>query len=130
MPSAKRMEVTNALERLEGGVYKLKEANASVASMKIELSELQPVLEQKSAETSKLLVEVQKETQIANQQKSYAERDAKAVAAKQKEVEAFQADAQADLDRALPAFDAAMASLKSLSKSRSCGGPWLSEAGL
>ena len=117
MLASKRHEVTAALERLEGGVAKLHEANASVAEMKIELSELQPVLEAKSIETSKLLVEVQRETQAAAQQKALAERDRSAVAQKQEQVQRFQEDAQADLDKALPAFNSAMLSLKSLSKS-------------
>ena len=117
MLSKKRAEVTAALDRLEGGVQKLVQANESVAGMKVELSELQPVLEAKSIETSKLLIEVQRETKIAGEQQALAERDRDAVAKKQKEVKAFQDDAQADLDRALPAFNDAMKSLKSLSKS-------------
>ena len=76
----KRAEVTAALARLEGGVAKLKQANESVAGMKVELSELQPVLEAKSIETSKLLIEVQRETQAAAQQKALVERDRNAVA--------------------------------------------------
>ena len=66
----KRQQVTAGLERLEGVVHKLKQANESVADMKVELSELQPVLEAKSIETSKLLIEVQRETQAAAQQKA------------------------------------------------------------
>ena len=45
MLSAKRVEVGTACKRLEGGVVKLREANASVAQMKVELSELHPILE-------------------------------------------------------------------------------------
>ena len=45
MLHTKRAEVSGALARLESGVMKLREANASVAGMKVELSELQPVLD-------------------------------------------------------------------------------------
>ena len=112
----KRQQVTAALERLEGGVHKLKQANESVADMKVELSELQPVLEAKSIETSKLLIEVQRETQAAAQQKALVERDKALVAQTAEKVRALADDAQADLDKALPAFEAAISSLKSLSK--------------
>ena len=116
MLSRKRKEVSAALSRLEGGVLKLNEANSSVASMKLELSELQPVLEQKSAETSKLLLQVQSESAKANEQKAQVEKEAAAVAKTSAEVQVMAEDAQADLDKALPAFESAVKSLKSLSK--------------
>jgi dynein heavy chain len=117
MLSAKRAEVGTACKRLEGGVVKLREANASVAQMKIELSELQPILEQKSRETNQLLAQVQSETAKANIQKAQVEKEAAAVAITSAEVERMAQDAQADLDKALPAFESAVKSLKSLSKS-------------
>ena len=106
-----------ALARLEGGVTKLQQANESVATMKLELSELQPVLEVKSVETSRLLLQVQAETQKANVQKAHVQQEAAAVARKSEEVQRMAEEAQADLDKALPAFESAVASLKSLSKS-------------
>ena len=116
MLAAKRAEVSAAVTRLDGGVYKLREANQSVAGMRVELSELQPVLEAKSLETSKLLIEVQREQQKAAEQRALVERDAVAVAAKSEQVQRLADNAQADLDKALPAFEAAIKSLKSLSK--------------
>ena len=89
MLARKRAEVTAALERLEGGVSKLKQANESVADMKVELSELQPVLEAKSIETSKLLIEVQRETQAAAQQKALVERDKSLVAQTAEKIKAL-----------------------------------------
>ena len=88
MLSATRVEVGTACKRLEGGVVKLREANASVAQMKIELSELQPILEQKSRETNQLLAQVQSETAKANLQKAQVEKEAAAVALTSAEVHA------------------------------------------
>ena len=116
MLAVRRKAVSDDLARLEGGVTKLTEANASVAGMRIELSELQPVLEVKRSETSKLLLQVQAETEKANQQKAQVEKEAHAVGVKSAEVQVMAEDAQADLDKALPAFHSAIASLKSLSK--------------
>ena len=117
MLGTKRSEVSYALQRLEGGVTKLQQANESVAGMKIELSELQPRLEAESIKTNKLLLQVQDETTKANRQKGIVEKEAEAVGVKSQKVSAMAADAQADLDKALPAFESAVQSLKSLSKS-------------
>ena len=113
MLARKRAEVTAALERLEEGVQ-LKQANESVADMKVD-SRSCSECEAKSVE-SKLLIEVQRETQAAAQQKALVERDKSLVAQTAEKVKALADDAQADLDKALPAFEAAIDSLKSLSK--------------
>jgi len=60
---------------------------------------------------------VQSETAKANIQKAQVEKEAAAVAITSAEVERMAQDAQADLDKALPAFESAVKSLKSLSKS-------------
>merc|ERR1712185_405110 len=63
------------------------------------------------------MVKVTAERKQGETKKAAAADEAATVAKKSKEVEKMARDAQADLDQALPAFDAAVAALNSISKS-------------
>lgn len=57
----KREEVTTSRDRLLNGLAKLSETNQVVESMREELKELQPVLEEKSKSVAELLEVVSKD---------------------------------------------------------------------
>ncbi|CAM9165880.1 unnamed protein product [Chrysoparadoxa australica] len=102
--------------QMEVGVAKLTETNAMVEGLKEELTKLEPVLEEKSKAAEELLkqVEIDKaEAAIVKERVSKEEADVGVQAA---EVRAVQADAQADLDVALPALEKALKALDSLTK--------------
>jgi len=112
----KRQDVLTAKRRLEVGLDKLKSTEELVGVMKVELVELQPVLVVKGKEVEELMVVITKD-------KEAAEITAAACAVEEKEAnekavatKAIADDAQRDLDEALPALDAAVASLKSLNR--------------
>mmetsp|Transcript_3151 Transcript_3151/g.13662 ORF Transcript_3151/g.13662 Transcript_3151/m.13662 type:complete len:4229 (-) Transcript_3151:2367-15053(-) len=112
----KREELGNAKDRLLNGLNKLAETNVIIDNLKIELGELQPVLEEKSAATADLIEQVNKDkADAAEVEKKVIEEEAqaKALAA---ETEAIAASAKADLEEAMPALDAAVESLNALNK--------------
>ncbi|KAF8071068.1 Dnah1 [Scenedesmus sp. PABB004] len=112
----KRAEVTAAKRRLEGGLDKLTSTAAQVEVMQRELQGLQPVLAATAAEVEGMMATIAADKAEAAETKravTQQEADASEQAAAAK---AIAADAQRDLDAALPALDAAVASLKNLSR--------------
>uniref|UniRef100_A0AAY5EEL4 Dynein heavy chain coiled coil stalk domain-containing protein n=1 Tax=Electrophorus electricus TaxID=8005 RepID=A0AAY5EEL4_ELEEL len=89
------------------GLTKLLETNALVDEMKVELSALEPVLKQKSIDVNALM-----EKLAVDQEKA----DQALAKMKAAETQAIAADAQRDLDEALPALDSANHALDALDK--------------
>ena len=114
--AGKKKELNQLRSRLEIGLEKLKNTEGEVKVMKGELKELQPVLERTAQEADDMMVVIQRDKKEADETKAVVtkqEEDANLQAA---EAKAIADDAQADLDKALPALDAAVASLKALSR--------------
>lgn len=103
-------------ERMKVGVRKLVETNDVVDGLRAELVKLEPVLKQKSIETEALLAEVDKEAAEANIVAQKVKEEEAIVGQQAAETQAVQADAQRDLDKALPALESAVKALKSLTK--------------
>eukprot|EP01029_Cantina_marsupialis_P009144 TRINITY_DN2137_c0_g5_i1.p1 TRINITY_DN2137_c0_g5~~TRINITY_DN2137_c0_g5_i1.p1 ORF type:complete len:3984 (-),score=1416.37 TRINITY_DN2137_c0_g5_i1:203-12154(-) len=116
MLEEKRAELQGLKQRLATGVSKLEETNEMVAGLKAELTKLQPVLDEKAKETEILLEQVAKDQADADVMKDKVGKEKAVVEVQASEVAVIQADAQADLDKAMPAFEAAVNALKSLSK--------------
>eukprot|EP00898_Chlorokybus_atmophyticus_P006606 jgi/Chlat1/6947/Chrsp52S06617 len=112
----KRAELGAARDRLLNGLSKLQETNDVVASMKVELGELQPLLEEKSAATAVLLEKVNRDREAAQQVKAVVGAEEAEVKRKAAETQAMADDAKADLDEALPALQAAVDALSALNK--------------
>lgn len=68
--SEKREELARLRKRLAVGVGKLEEANHQVASLQVELTKLQPVLDAKTKETDALLIQVAEDQKEADSIKS------------------------------------------------------------
>jgi dynein heavy chain len=115
--AGKRSENANMSKRLEIGLDKLEATGAEVGVMQQELVALQPVLVQTTKEAEQMMVAIAKDKRDADVTKAEVVRE-KAEAAKQtEETSAIAADAQKDLDEALPALEEAVASLRTLDKS-------------
>jgi len=113
----KRSEVVNHKRRYEDGLDKLVTTEDQVSSMSKELEALRPILKQTSEETSELMVNIeqqQKEAEVTNQQVSKEE---SAASLQAEEARVMKEECQADLDKALPALEAALDALKNLKKS-------------
>ncbi|GAB9466924.1 hypothetical protein Gpo141_00004287 [Globisporangium polare] len=104
------------LQRLTTGVVKLEETNALVNTLQDELVALQPILVEKAKEAEVLLEQVGVDQAEASKVAARVALDESKVKQQQQEVAACQSDAQADLDLALPALQAAVSALDSLDK--------------
>eukprot|EP00899_Mesostigma_viride_P012150 jgi/Mesvir1/20936/Mv08007-RA.1 len=112
----KREEIGMMRRRLETGLDKLLHTAREVEKMKVELVELQPMLEKTVKDVEEMMVTINRDKLEASETRATVkkqEADANLQAAGAKEI----ADsAQRDLDAALPALDAALSSLKNLTR--------------
>jgi dynein heavy chain len=103
-------------DRMKVGVRKLNETNAVVDGLKADLVKLEPILKEKSIETEALLADVAKQRIEANVVAEKVALEEAIVGKQAAETAAIAADAQKDLDRALPALESAVKALSSLTK--------------
>jgi dynein heavy chain len=116
MLEEKRGEMGKAQKRLQVGVAKIEETKGIVASLQADLTKLQPILKTKAAEAADLLEKTAVEQKEASVVKDRVSKDEAEVKVQAAEVAVIQADAQKDLDKAMPALDAAMSALNALDK--------------
>jgi dynein heavy chain len=117
MLGEKREKVSTDQHRMDVGCQKLTETEAIVSDLQADLEKLKPVLKEKSEAAEALLKQVAIDQADAAVVKERVGHDEAEVAAQAAEVRAVQADAQKDLDVAMPALSAAVKALDSLSKS-------------
>jgi len=117
MLAEQREVVARKISHYSGGVRKLVETNAVVDKMKEELTNLQPVLKKAAEDTQTLLKQVAEDQASAEEVKARVKKEEAEVAVISKEAGEIAADAQRDLDEAMPAFHSAVKALKSLNKS-------------
>ena len=103
-------------DRMKVGVYKLNETNSLVDGLKKELVALEPILKEKSIETEELLQRVAIDSADAAVVAEKVAAEEAIVGKQAAETAEVAADAQRDLDRALPALQSAVNALKSLTK--------------
>ena len=108
--------VSRKISHYGGGVNKLIETNTVVDAMKVELTRMKPILVQAAKDTAALLEEVARDQEAADQVKIKVGKEEAAVGEIAKEAKAIAADAQRDLDEAMPAYYASVDALKSLNK--------------
>ena len=112
----KRTEIKVKRDRLQIGLDKLTSTKNLVAGMQQELEVLAPQLITKGVEVDEMMVHIAADTKAADEVKAKVlveEDKANGIAEK---ASAIAADAQKDLDEALPALDAAVQCLKELKK--------------
>ncbi|TNJ26530.1 IAD-5 dynein heavy chain [Giardia muris] len=103
-------------EILQSGLTKLTSTREQVSGMQQTLTDLQPVLAESIANTEQLLGNLSKETEEVNKVRAVVQVEEQEVAKIAAEAAEIKDDAQRDLDLALPAFNAAINSLKALNK--------------
>ena len=112
----KRAEIELQRGRLQTGLDKLESTAKQVGVMEKELVALQPVLAKTSTEVEEMIAVITADTAVADETKTKVLAQEKAANEKAAEAKAIADDAQADLDKALPALDAAVQALKLLTK--------------
>ncbi|KAI8907759.1 dynein heavy chain and region D6 of dynein motor-domain-containing protein [Powellomyces hirtus] len=116
MLQEKRKELGSSRDRLRNGLNKLLETNELVAKMQVELELLGPELKQRAQDTEVLMVKIGKDQETADGVRKVVSEEEIVVRAKATETEAIAAEAQRDLDEALPALNAAYKALDALDK--------------
>lgn len=104
------------MERLEGGLEKLKSTAAQVDDLKEKLAAQEVELKQKNEDADKLIEIVGVEQEKVGKEKAIADAEEKKVAKINEEVTKKQRDCERDLARAEPALKAAAAALDTLNK--------------
>jgi dynein heavy chain len=117
MLSEKRKTLVLARDRYKTGLDKIQSTNKVIDDMKAHLTELEPVLKEKSAATEALMIDLDKDKIAARQVEETVSAEEAAAMIKKEETQAIADDAQRDLDEALPALEAANEALNGLDKS-------------
>jgi dynein heavy chain len=112
----KRLDLSTAKDRFVNGLNKMEEVGIVIESAKQDLAVLEPVLKEKSAATEVLLKQVAIDKEEAAKVEVVVSKDAAEVEEFAAGVKVIQEDAQRDLDEALPALNAAVSALNSLTK--------------
>ena len=103
-------------QRFVVGLDKLADATVQVEKLQADIVELQPVLVKTTAEVEEMMINITADREQADETKAVVEKQEAEANAKAAEAKGIADDAQKDLDEALPALEAATASLKSLNK--------------
>eukprot|EP00930_Biecheleria_cincta_P042962 TRINITY_DN29559_c0_g2_i1.p1 TRINITY_DN29559_c0_g2~~TRINITY_DN29559_c0_g2_i1.p1 ORF type:complete len:4097 (+),score=999.81 TRINITY_DN29559_c0_g2_i1:1152-12293(+) len=112
----KKSEKDISLKRLQNGVDKIDEANSVVDNLQQELTKLSPFIQAKIKEADELVPVVKEEQKKAAVIKEKVAGEEVVVRKQADEVSAVAADAQKDLDIAMPALETALKSLDALDK--------------
>ena len=116
MLGEERQKIDRKIARYQNGMNKLKSTDIMVRELKEEIIKLQPVLNKAAGDTVELIEVVTKDKESAAIVQAKVEEEAEKVTKITQEASEIRADAQKDLDEALPAFDSAVKALKSLNK--------------
>jgi len=112
----KRTEIVTMKSRLVVGLDKLVSTAQQVEVMQAELTDLQPVLEKTAKDVEAMMISIAADKEEAAETERTVRQQEKDANIQAAEAKAIAEDAQRDLDEALPALEAAVASLKNLSK--------------
>lgn len=116
MLTQKRFDISEQRDKLTNGMSKLQETKDAVGQMTVELKEQDARLKEKSHEVDLATAKIQREQEAADQQQSTLGNEKVKIERENKVALAIQAEAKADLDKAQPMLDAALAALDTLRK--------------
>eukprot|EP00930_Biecheleria_cincta_P074768 TRINITY_DN6197_c0_g1_i1.p1 TRINITY_DN6197_c0_g1~~TRINITY_DN6197_c0_g1_i1.p1 ORF type:complete len:4188 (+),score=808.10 TRINITY_DN6197_c0_g1_i1:1794-12566(+) len=112
----KQDEVETAKSRYDNGLDKIMTTESMVGGMKADIEELVPKVKVTAEETAKLMVVIEKKQAEAAVTEEAVSKDAAETAKVAEAAGIMKADCQKDLDEAMPALNAAIAALNTLSK--------------
>ncbi|XP_077969677.1 dynein axonemal heavy chain 1-like isoform X2 [Styela clava] len=109
-------ELSTNKNRMKTGLDKLLSTADDVAKMQEELETMRPLLEEAAIETANTMEQIQKDTITAKDTQVVVQKQEAEASVQAEKAQGIAESAQRDLDEALPALEAALASLKSLNK--------------
>ncbi|CAE1329165.1 DNAH [Acanthosepion pharaonis] len=116
MLNGRNRSIKSSRERVQNGLIKLLETNELVAKMKVELVALEPELKMKSAHTIEIMEKLVLDQEKVDAVRKVVVADEALAKAKAEETQNIAAEAQSDLDAALPALEGAIKALDALDK--------------
>nr|XP_013047409.2 dynein axonemal heavy chain 1 isoform X1 [Anser cygnoides]XP_047928500.1 dynein axonemal heavy chain 1 isoform X1 [Anser cygnoides]XP_047928502.1 dynein axonemal heavy chain 1 isoform X1 [Anser cygnoides]XP_047928506.1 dynein axonemal heavy chain 1 isoform X1 [Anser cygnoides] len=112
----KKQELRTARKKMRSGLDKLQQTAEDVARMQEELESARPLLAQAAKDTLATMEQLQVDTAVAEETRNAVQAEEMKAKEKAQKAQAIADDAQKDLAEALPALDAALASLRKLNK--------------
>ncbi|TRY59872.1 hypothetical protein DNTS_035283 [Danionella cerebrum] len=112
----KKQELHGARQRMKTGLDKLLSTAEDVSKMQEELELMRPQLEEAAKDTVITMEKIKEDTVVAEETRVAVQAEEAKATEKARVAQAIADDAQKDLNEALPALDAALASLQSLKK--------------
>lgn len=112
----KRATVGDQAFKLKNGLQKLSDTSAQVAEMSVELEQKKKVVAKATTDCEEMLLVIVQEKRVVDEQEKIVNAEAEKIQQDEVEVRKIAEDAQADLDKAIPALEAAQAALDSLNK--------------
>ena len=112
----KRTSVGDQAFKLKNGLQKLSDTAAQVSEMSIELEQKKKVVAKAQTECEEMLVVIVQEKRVVDDQQKQVAVESEKIGKEEVETRKIADDAQADLDKAMPALDAAQKALELLNK--------------
>ncbi|EMP33877.1 Dynein heavy chain 1, axonemal [Chelonia mydas] len=112
----KKQELNTAKKRMKSGLDKLLRTAEDVAKMQEELESARPLLAEAAKDTLATMEQIKVDTAVAEETRNAVQAEEMKAKVKAQTAQAIADDAQKDLAEALPALDAALASLRNLNK--------------
>ncbi len=109
-------ELVQSRRRIKTGLDKLLLTEKEVTKLHADLENMQPLLAEAVEETMATMETIAVDSPVAAETRIVVQRDEEEAVNKAKGAKAIADDAQREMDEALPALEAALASLKSLNK--------------
>ena len=114
--SEQRSKQQAHIGRYEQGVRLLDETSTKVQLLQVELKELQPKLQQASQDTDTLMAKLQVDQKTAEETRQVASKEEAEAASLAVDCDQQAGNCQAELDKAMPAYHAALKALDKLDK--------------
>lgn len=115
--SEKRRHIGDLANKLRNGLDKLFDTAKQVSEMKVDLEEKKKIVAKAQKECEDLLVVIVQEKRIVDEQEKEVRAEEIKINKEKDEATVMASEAQAELDKAIPALEAAKTALESLSKS-------------
>ena len=106
--------VAAAIKRLQGGLDKLESTQVLVDDMKVQLTAMQPKLEEAAKNTAEIMVTVEREQKEAEVIRTECAKEEEAASIIRKEADTVRSECQVELDKALPILKSAEDALNEL----------------
>ncbi|BES91272.1 dynein heavy chain [Nesidiocoris tenuis] len=112
----KNFEVVTKINRLQTGLQKLVSCAEQVSSLKVQLAEQEIIVAEKNVKATELIEIVKKETDIVSREKAIVQEEERKCQIIEEDVTLKQKMCEQDLEKAMPALDAAQDALNTLNK--------------